>query len=106
MAPNVQSAFNVSWNETARADGVFERQPPPPPPPSPPQLVQPYTQNQDTYIIPYDDNLRDDLFLVSQPPGVALTDISSYAYDTETRPVVVYVIDTGADLTTPVSFRI
>jgi hypothetical protein len=103
VAPNVQSAFNLSWNQTTLADGVFERQPPPPPPPQP---VQPYTQNQDTFVIPYDDNLRDDLFLVSQPPGVALTDISSYAYDTETRPVVVYVIDTGADLTTPVSFRI
>jgi hypothetical protein len=104
VAPNVQSAFNVSSNVTARADGIFERRPPPPP--QPVRRVQPLTQNQDTFVIPYDDSLRDDLFLVSQPRGVRLTDISSYAYDTETRPVVVYVIDTGADLTTPVSFRI
>jgi hypothetical protein len=92
----------MAWNETALADGVFERQPPPPPPGPP----GPYTQNQDTYVSPWGPDARDDLKLVSQPPGVALTDISSYAYDDETIPVVIYIIDSGLDLTTPVSLPI
>jgi hypothetical protein len=88
---------------TALADGVFERQPPPPPPAPP----LPYTQNQDNYVNNFVVNVpnpRDDLFVVSQPAGTALTDISSYAYDTENaQQVVVYVMDTGADLTSRVS---
>jgi hypothetical protein len=42
--------------------------------------------------------------MVSQPPGRYLNELSSYGYNQEDQPSLVYVIDTGADMTTAVRF--
>ena len=46
----------------------------------------------------------DELKVISQPPGVALSDTISYARQTEAMGhVMVYLVDTGVDPTSPVS---
>ena len=50
-----------------------------------------------------DTNAPDDLRVISQPPGIALADIASYAWQYEAMGFVrVYIVDTGADSTSPV----
>jgi hypothetical protein len=42
--------------------------------------------------------------MISQPPGRFINELSSYGYNQEDQPALVYVIDSGADVTTAVRF--
>jgi hypothetical protein len=83
----------VAGNETAPAseDGLFARQAP---------------QSENQQVIPNDNSYPVDLKVISQPPGSSLSDLSTYAYNTEnSQQVVVYVVDSGANTDDPVSLQ-
>jgi hypothetical protein len=89
--------LNVALNETALGDRVIQRQVPPPPP-SPPLLPAVLASPNQQVT----DNVE--LRTISQPPGFSLDNIISYGYDNEGQQVFVYVIASGADPVSPVSF--
>jgi len=87
---HVRPAFDVAWNETAAGDGHFARAP----------------ESENQQVIPNDNNYPVDLKVISQPPGYPLSDLSTYAYNTEnSQEVVVYVVDSGANPVDPVSLQ-
>jgi hypothetical protein len=80
-----QSASAIAFNVTDFSDGVFERQ----------ALIPAANQQR-----PCGPEMK----MISQPPGRTLDELSSYGYNQETEPVLVYVIDSGADMTSTVRF--
>jgi len=78
------SASDGALNKTVLGDGVLER-----------QVSAAPGQQQPVGVA---------LKIISQPPGILTDQIGSYAYDNEINPILVYVVDSGADTTTAVSF--